>query len=90
VNHVISQRVKNYLSLLLVHVSHGPLELIHSDIWTSPVMYVGGCKFYVVFIDDHSHFAWMYPLRQKYDVLLCFMKFKVLVDNLLSCKIKKF
>jgi transposase InsO family protein len=53
-------------------------------------MSVGGCKFYVVFIDDHSHFAWMYPLKQKSDVLLCFMKFKVLVENLFSCKIKQF
>jgi hypothetical protein len=72
------------------HVSYGPLELIHSDVWASPVMSIGGCKFYVVFIDDRSHFAWMYPLKQKSNVLLCFMKFKVLVENLFSCKIKQF
>jgi len=34
--------------------------------------------------------SWMYPLRQKSDVFLCFTKFKSLVENLFSCKIKQF
>jgi hypothetical protein len=38
-----------------------PLELIHSDVWTSPIMSPGGCKFYVVFIDDHSVFHGYLP-----------------------------
>jgi transposase InsO family protein len=69
--------------------STSPLALIHSDVWTSPIVSVGGCKYYVLFVDDHSRFAWMYPLRQKSDVFLCFMKFKSLVENLFSCKIKQ-
>jgi transposase InsO family protein len=66
-----------------------PLELIHSDVWTSPVVSIGGCKFYVVFIDDYSRFAWLFPLKQKSDVLTCFIKFKCLVENLFSYKIKQ-
>jgi hypothetical protein len=31
-----------------------PLELIHSDIWTSPIQSVNGCKYHVIFIDDFS------------------------------------
>jgi hypothetical protein len=70
-------------------VSTTPLELIHSDVWSSPIMSVGGCRYYVVFIDDYSRFTWMFPLQNKSDVFLCFIKFKNLVENLLSCKIKQ-
>jgi transposase InsO family protein len=70
-------------------VSTHPLDLIHSDVWTSPVVSIGGCKFYVVFIDDYSRFSWMFPLRQKSEVLICFTKFKNLVENFFSCKIKQ-
>jgi hypothetical protein len=48
-----------------------------------------GCKFYVLFIDDHSRFSWLYLLRHKSEVLSCFVKFKNLVENLFSCKIKQ-
>jgi len=70
-------------------ISTHPLELIHSDVWTSPILSLGGCKYYVVFIDDHSRFTWLYPLRNKSDVLPCFVKFKNLVENLLSSSIKQ-
>jgi len=70
-------------------ISSHPLELIHSDVWTSPILSLGGCKYYVLFIDDHSRFTWLYPLRNKSDVLPCFVKFKSLVENLFSCSIKQ-
>jgi hypothetical protein len=68
-------------------ISTHPLELIHSDVWTSPILSLGGCKYYVIFIDDHSRFTWLYPLRNKSDVLPCFVKFKNLVENLFSSSI---
>jgi hypothetical protein len=70
-------------------LSTHPLELIHSDVWTSPILSQSGCKFYVLFIDDYSRFTWLYPLRQKSDVLPCFVKFKTLVENIFSCSIKQ-
>jgi transposase InsO family protein len=70
-------------------VSTHPLALVHSDVWTSLVVSIGGCKFYVAFIDDYSRFSWMFPLRQKSEVLSCFIKFKTLVENFFSCKIKQ-
>lgn len=33
------------------------LQLIHTDIWTSPDQSVNGCKYYVVFINDFSHYT---------------------------------
>jgi transposase InsO family protein len=66
-----------------------PLQLIHSDVWTSPVVLVYGCKFYIVFIDDFPRFAGLFPLKQKSDVLVYFIKFKCLIENLFSYKTKQ-
>jgi len=70
-------------------VTHSPLELVHSDIWTSPVYSISGCKFYVIFVDDFSRYSWLFPLKHKSDMFDCFVKFKCLMENLLSCKLKR-
>jgi hypothetical protein len=71
-------------------VSTGPLELIHSDVWTSPISSLSGCKFYVLFIDDYFRFTWLYPILNKSDVYQCFVKFKLLAEKIFSTKIKQF
>jgi len=38
-------------------------DLIHCDLWTSPIISVSGFKYYLVIIDDCSHFLWTFPLR---------------------------
>lgn len=40
-----------------------PAELIHSDVWTFLSASMSGIKYYVLFLDDFSHFVWVYPLR---------------------------
>jgi hypothetical protein len=62
-----------------------PFELIHSDVWVSPIVSHCGCQYYVIFIDDYSRFTWMYPIFNKSEVFSCFVKFKTLVKNLFSC-----
>jgi hypothetical protein len=73
-----------------IRSSTSPLETIHSDVWTSLVSSLSGCKFYVLFIDEFSRFTWLYPIINKSDVFACFMKFKLLVKNIFSTKIKYF
>jgi transposase InsO family protein len=70
-------------------VSSHLLDLIHTDVWTSPIPSVSGCKYYVVFIDDFSRFTWFYPLYNKSKVFDIFVKFKLLVKNQLSTSIKQ-
>jgi hypothetical protein len=36
-------------------------DLIHCDIWTSLVVSISGHKYYLLIIDDHSHFIWTFP-----------------------------
>ena len=44
-----------------------PFELIHCDLWTSPILSNSGNKYFLVILDDFTHFLWTIPLRQKSD-----------------------
>lgn len=44
-----------------------PFQLIHCDLWTSPILSIFGFKYYLVVVDDYSHFIWTFPLRRKSD-----------------------
>ena len=43
-------------------------QLVHSDVWTSPVLSHSGYKYDVVFLDDYTHYLWTIPLRNNSDV----------------------
>ena len=58
-----------------------PFELIHCDLWTSPVASVSGFQYYLVILDDFSHFVWTFPLRNKSDVHTIFLNFKQYVST---------
>lgn len=40
-------------------------ELLHCDLWTSPIVSASGFKYYLVILDDCSHYVWTFPLRFK-------------------------
>jgi hypothetical protein len=40
-------------------------NLIHYDLWTSPVISVSGYKYYLVILDGCSYFLWTFPLKLK-------------------------
>jgi hypothetical protein len=44
-----------------------PFDLIHCDLWTSPIVSVSGYKYYLVILDDCTHYTWTFPLRLKSD-----------------------
>jgi hypothetical protein len=59
-------------------------DLIHCDLWTSPIVSISGCKYYLVILDDHSHFVWIFPLRVKYDTFLTLSIFLPLCPHSLA------
>jgi hypothetical protein len=65
------------------------LELIHTDLWTSPVYSHSGCKYYIIFVDDFTRYTWLYPIQHKSDAYHCFVKFKTLVETQFSTKIQQ-
>jgi hypothetical protein len=48
--------------------THVPFELVHCDVWTSPINSLSGFSYYLVCLDDYNHFCWVFPLRKKSDV----------------------
>jgi hypothetical protein len=40
-------------------------DLVHYDLWMSPILSLSGYKYYLVILDDYSHFLWTFPLRLK-------------------------
>jgi hypothetical protein len=50
-------------------ISTFPFQLLHSDVWTSPVASNTGYLYYLVILDDFSHYVWTFPLRRKSDAL---------------------
>jgi hypothetical protein len=48
-------------------VTTSAFDLIHCDLWTSPVMSTSGYQYYMVIVDDFSHYFWCFPLVIKSD-----------------------
>ncbi|GJT38950.1 ribonuclease H-like domain-containing protein [Tanacetum coccineum] len=65
-------------------------DIIHSDLWTSPIVSSSGFKYYVLFLDHFSHYLWIYPLKHKSDMLGKFVHFRKYVQNQFKCDIKSF
>ncbi|GJS02523.1 ribonuclease H-like domain-containing protein [Tanacetum coccineum] len=65
-------------------------DIIHSDVWTSPIPSLSGFKYYVLFLDHYSQFVWVYPLVNKSDVMSKFMLFRNYVRTQFKYEIKSF
>ncbi|GJV39212.1 ribonuclease H-like domain-containing protein [Tanacetum coccineum] len=63
-------------------------EIIHSDIWTSPIPSESGIKYYAIFLDHFSHFVWVYPLHKKSDLFDNFVAFRAYVNRQFNVDIK--
>ena len=58
-----------------------PFQLIHCDLWTSPLPIVSGYKYYLVVLDDYTHYVWTFPLKRKSDVLPVLLDFYAYVKT---------
>jgi transposase InsO family protein len=65
-------------------------DIVHSDLWTSPIMSLSGFKYYVLFLDHYYQYVWVYPLMNKSDVLSKFQLFRSYVRTHFKCEIKSF
>jgi hypothetical protein len=59
-----------------------PLDLIHSDLMSPfPHPSIKKERFVLIFVDDFSHFTWIYFLRKKFEVFQHLKDFKTLVET---------
>ena len=56
-------------------------DLIHCDLWTSPVVSISGYKYYLVILDDCTHYLWTFPLRLKSDTYSTLANFLACVKS---------
>jgi transposase InsO family protein len=71
-----------------IHVSSKPLEMIHSDVSTTKTKSIGGCKYYMGFINDHTRKVWIYFMKHKGEVFQHFLNFKTMVEKEKGVSIK--
>ncbi|GKB70716.1 ribonuclease H-like domain-containing protein [Tanacetum coccineum] len=64
-------------------------DIIHSDVWTSPIPSLSGFKYYVLFLDHYSQFVWV-TLVNKSDVMSKFVLFRNYVRTQFKCESKSF
>ena len=64
------------------HVRKNVLDVVHSDVWgPTKTMPMGGCRYYVTFIDDYTRKVWVYFLKEKSEVFTHFQTFKAMVEK---------
>ena len=78
--HVNVIKLISYLFVVSSVYSSKPLEVIYSDVWSSPIFSKDGFKYYVLFVDHFTKYMWLYPLKKKSDVHDVITHFKTLVE----------
>ena len=64
------------------NVSKIVLDVVHSDVWgPAKTMSMGGCRYYVTFIDDHTRKTWVYFMKEKSEVFTCFQHLRTLAEK---------
>ena len=63
-------------------------DLVHCDLWTSPVISISGYKYYLVVVDEYSHYSWTFPLRAKSDAFPALVHFFAWVSTRFGLTVK--
>jgi len=59
----------------IIHYSGHLLDCVHVNIWSpTKTTSLGGHQYFISFVDDLSRCCWVYPMRQKFQVLYLFVK----------------
>jgi hypothetical protein len=62
-------------------VSTKLLELVHSDLCCINLPSLAGARYILTFIDDLSHFTWVYFLKNKNHVFEKFKEFRAFAEK---------
>jgi transposase InsO family protein len=63
-------------------------ELVHCDVWASPVISNSDHKYYLLILDDFSHYCWVFPMKHKSDVHSLITKFLAYARTQFSASLK--
>jgi hypothetical protein len=71
-----------------MHRVDKPFNLVHLDLWTSPIVSVLGYKYYLVILDDCTHYLWTFSLKLKSDIFTTLSNFFAYVSTQFDCTVK--
>ena len=72
-------------------ISTDIFDLIHSDIWRpSSVSSIGGSRYFIIFVDDYSHYSWIFNMKYRSKLLQIYSNFAKMVETQFSKHIKNF
>jgi hypothetical protein len=63
-------------------------DLIHCDIWTLPIVSISSYKYYLVILNECSHFVWTFLLRLKSNTFTTLLIFFAFVSTQFGYSIK--
>jgi len=64
-------------------------DLIHSDVWgPAPHQSMGGAPYFVIFIDDHTCFTWIYLMKHRLELPKIYIMFARMILTQFSKHIK--
>ena len=67
-----------------------PFDIVHSDVWMSPILSVSGFRYYVLFTYNFSRYTWVFPMRRISKVFNIFKDFLAFVTTQFNRSIKIF
>jgi hypothetical protein len=91
-NFLICNKSRNIQEPFYNSLSHTimPLYIVHSDLWTSPILSLAVHHYYVLFHDDYTNFLWTFPLHTKSQVYSIFLQFRAHIKTQFENEIKFF
>jgi len=84
------QKAKCLLHLILLPIQGSqPFKRIHSDLKSFPVVSYHKYKYFIVFLDDYTGFAWVTLLRDKGSAITALKQWLALIRNQYNTTIKE-
>ena len=66
-------------------------DLIHSDVKVpSFVFNIGESRYFVIFVNDYSHYNWIFHMKHRFELLQVYSNFAKIVEIQFSKQIKNF
>ena len=72
-------------------ISTNIFDIIHSNVWgPSFISSIDGSRYFVVFVDDYSHYSWIFHMKHRSELLQVYSNFAKMVETQFSKRIKIF